>query len=623
MKKFLRLFLQRSKSVVSLLICAAFAVACDDDPEIEAPQAKLSLSRDEVTYNYHGGNIVVFVESDSDWSMEYSGGDWLGVTRSDGAIQLFAGTNTTSESRSARIVVTAGAGALAARSEVSVTQSPMSDAVFTLKGNSVHITADGSAQQLEASCTIAYDVISTADWLTVEKSASGLTFTATANDTGSVRSTEVVLKAGTGNYPAQERIEVTQYTGAFIYTLTVPEAMAGTAISAPFAGTYDLTIDWGDGSKEHVAATNIYGGVRHTYENSGVYDVKVVGSTTDIYLMLNASDDMRQCYTAIKDWGNLGVQDMQYAFYRCVNLKSLPADGCKAFSACTSFESAFSGCTGLAEISPDLLKYATRATTLKYMFNGCSSLQFVPAALLANCTAVTNIYSLFNDCDLRVVPAGLFDYPQFANVDNAGLAFAYNRKLESVPDGLFKNFKSCTDLHGMFTNCYSLRSVPADLLENCVSNTTLASFFYGCQALEEVPEGLFDACAAVSGSGIGSMFFNCSSLRKVPADLFAKMTELTSLNFVFNQCISLVELPSSIFDNNRKATSCTRTFYLDERLAGESPYTMVGDEKVHLYERVDYPDHFAKLTTNKTFTGCVALDDYEYMKANYPSWVAE
>ena len=31
-------------------------------------------------------------------------------------------------------------------------------------------------------------------------------------------------------------------------------------------------------------------------------------------------------------------------------------------------------------------------------------------------------------------------------------------------------------------------------------------------------------------------------------------------------------------------------------LTGESPYTMIDGQKVHLYERVNYPDHFTEPT---------------------------
>lgn len=46
-------------------------------------------------------------------------------------------------------------------------------------------------------------------------------------------------------------------------------------------------------------------------------------------------------------------------------------------------------------------------------------------------------------------------------------------------------------------------------------------------------------------------------------------------------------------------------------LTGESPYTMIGDKKVHLYERKNYPEHFTTPTLFiMAFKYCTGLTDY-------------
>ncbi len=49
-------------------------------------------------------------------------------------------------------------------------------------------------------------------------------------------------------------------------------------------------------------------------------------------------------------------------------------------------------------------------------------------------------------------------------------------------------------------------------------------------------------------------------------------------------------------------------------LTGESPYTMIDGQKVHLYERANYPDHFTEPTV---FWDCFydSTDMRDYIQA--------
>mgnify|MGYP007132127645 FL=1 len=53
-------------------------------------------------------------------------------------------------------------------------------------------------------------------------------------------------------------------------------------------------------------------------------------------------------------------------------------------------------------------------------------------------------------------------------------------------------------------------------------------------------------------------------------------------------------------------------------LTGESPYTMIDDQKVHLYERANYPKHFTTPTDFKyTFSSCTGLTDYAQIPSDW------
>ena len=72
-----------------------------------------------------------------------------------------------------------------------------------------------------------------------------------------------------------------------------------------------------------------------------------------------------------------------------------------------------------------------------------------------------------------------------------------------------------------------------------------------------------------------------------------------------------MEVPAGLFDNNRKVQDFSSTFDFCN-LTGESPYTLIGDIKVHLYERAGYPDYFATPTSHgRCFYQGKNLTDYD------------
>ena len=109
-------------------------------------------------------------------------------------------------------------------------------------------------------------------------------------------------------------------------------------------------------------------------------------------------------------------------------------------------------------------------------------------------------------------------------------------------------------------------------------------------------------------------FFGCLALKSIPENLFANCPEVTDISRAFEDCWALKSIPSSLFDNNRKVTSFSETFRGCTAFTGESPYTMIGDKKVHLYERVNYPDHFTEPTV---FWDCFydSTDMRDYIQA--------
>ena len=148
----------------------------------------------------------------------------------------------------------------------------------------------------------------------------------------------------------------------------------------------------------------------------------------------------------------------------------------------------------------------------------------------------------------------------------------------------------------MFLGCSALKSLPGDLFAGCPKIERFEETFAECTALESIPQTLFSAIGTTTTSiTLSACFYGCSALKSIPAGLFDTVRRISFIDYCFADCKSLT---------------------------GESPYTMVGENKVHLYERTQDTD-FPRVPTNKSahigcFAGCTGLSDY----ANIPAeWV--
>ena len=107
-------------------------------------------------------------------------------------------------------------------------------------------------------------------------------------------------------------------------------------------------------------------------------------------------------------------------------------------------------------------------------------------------------------------------------------------------------------------------------------------------------------------------FYGCLALKSIPDQLFANNTEVTNFSGTFAEGTALISIPAGLFDNNRKVSDFSYTFYGCSALTGESPYTMIGDQKVHIYERNNYLYIFSKIENRTgTFSGCNGLTDLQ------------
>lgn len=200
-------------------------------------------------------------------------------------------------------------------------------------------------------------------------------------------------------------------------------------------------------------------------------------------------------------------------------------------------------------------------------------------------------------------------------------AFMQCSALETIPANLFATCSGVTEATRVFMDCKSLREVPTRLFAACASVETFEYCFRGCTALETIGQDLFAGCSAVRY--YDGLFIDCGRLRAIPEGLFDDSPDACGFNYTFQNNTSLTAIPCGLFDHCKAITGLDFCFSRCTGLTGESPYTMHGENKVHLYERERYPDYYPTppMTAMACFMECRGLSDAAYMALNHPDWI--
>ena len=97
---------------------------------------------------------------------------------------------------------------------------------------------------------------------------------------------------------------------------------SGTTVTLALDGSVSAEIDWGDGTVETVTTPGPH---VHDYGIDGTYTVLVTGSATAYNSWYNGGG-ASECakLISVNNWGQLGLTSMEFAFYECSNLVSVP-----------------------------------------------------------------------------------------------------------------------------------------------------------------------------------------------------------------------------------------------------------------------------------------------------------
>lgn len=263
-------------------------------------------------------------------------------------------------------------------------------------------------------------------------------------------------------------------TDAFITEWTVP---AATTIVLPLdsAYSYNFIVDWGDDSDlSQVVAFNDPN-ARHSYINSGVYTVRILGTCEAWRWGWSTHPiECRQFLTKIIQWGNVHAKNFEESFAACIALSSIPA----GIPNMENFNNTFYGCESLTTLPSGLFSKCVNTTSFSNTFSHCTSLRSLPQDLFNACTAVTEFRSTFYTTGLIYIPEGLFDH--CPNAVQFVSTFASCKNLTSIPAGLFDKCENTTSFLQTFAFCDNLKTIPLNLFDKCKNAKTFISTFHNC-----------------------------------------------------------------------------------------------------------------------------------------------
>lgn len=540
--------------------------------------------------------------------------DWMLVERVDNTLVFKADENTTTESRSVEVTLTAGYGAQSISETVVVTQDGKAYVEPSRSGLSFDYR--GGTQEVSVVSNFEWTYAETSDWITVTREGDKLTVSVAAYEDPEARTAMIDLTSGTDENIATVQIAVSQ-TGVndkyLRWTFEIPQDNA--TATAIIAGEVNAEINWGDGTIETVTEAN----PTHVYDKAGTYYVEVSGKVTQL-----TSAGTKSYLTEITQWGQTGLTSLEEACSGCTMLKTIPSDTAHSFDEVTTFAYAFENCQQLQSIPEGLFDNAVKATDFTATFHSCYSISKIPEKLFHNNVEATLFYQTFWSAGspggaatgtLTEIPAGLFEtnvkaedflsvfgytairrVPEtlFQNCPNAKIMtslFDSCTELEVIPAGLFGGCPQVTSFLQVFRNCSKITSVPELLFFNNPNVTSFKNAFLGCSSLTEIPAGLFvnhpnvETCFGI--------FQKCTSLKTIPRGLFSKMTKCSDFGSAFLGCTGLESIPSDLLSYSEDISNILNIFKDCEKLR-TIPSGLF--------------DHVSAKNLSSLFEGCTALE---------------
>ena len=322
-------------------------------------------------------------------------------------------------------------------------------------------------------------------------------------------------------------------------------------INPKYAGEYNYTVDWGDGT----VSKDVNSSITHTYSKDGNYTVKISGKFPAIYLN-NDGQNRYACYDYvgnadklidIKKWGDIKWQSFKSAFAGASKLEVTASDtpnlkNVKDMSGAFAIDTNLSvfnnidywnvsNVTDMSDMFDDAMSFnqpldnwnVSNVTDMSWMFNGARS--FNQPLNNWNVSNVTNMSWMFSG-------ATSFDQPlnnwNVSNVTNMASMFSdatsFNQPLNNW------NVSNVTDMFWMFGGATSFNQPLNDW--NVSNVTDMENMFDGSSSFNQ-PLNNWNVSNVTNMS---DMFYDATSFNQ-PLDNW-NVSNVTVMNEMFSGATS-------------------------------------------------------------------------------------
>lgn len=333
---------------------------------------------------------------------------------------------------------------------------------------------------------------------------------------------------------------------AFITTWDT-SLLLGTSVTLALAGEVDATIDWGDGT---ITEVNAPGPHIHDYGTDGIYTVSVTGSVTAYNSFSNSSPNEPRKLLTVESWGDLGFEDLSFAFHGARNLTSVPNTS-KGIEGVTNMSNMFQNATSFnypigdwdTGAVTDMSWMFYRAMSFNQPIGGWDTGSVINMGLMFglaasfnqpigdwNTGAVTNMGGMFAVAKSFNQPIGDWNTAAVTNMnDMFESATSFNQPIGDW------NTAAVTNMGGMFSRATSFNQPIGDWNTEAVTN--MGAMFSEATSFNQS----IGSWNTATVSTMGAMFYRASSFNQPIGDwntgTVIKMNRMFENATSFNQPI--------------------------------------------------------------------------------------
>jgi surface protein len=280
-------------------------------------------------------------------------------------------------------------------------------------------------------------------------------------------------------------------------------------------GSYNGTIDWGDGS----TSVNSYVNRAHTYTTPGTYTITITGTLIGWSFLINPIS-VSKIYEVLQ-WGCLRLGNSGGYFYNCINLLLSNVSDILDLTGTFNLSEMFANCNNLSTIQNINSWNTSNVTNMQGMFVECYS--FNDDISGWDVSNVTDMVGMFDNTYLFNQPIGVWDT---SNVQSVSYMFLQNTVFDQ--DLSSWNVSNVTNMKGVFNSCLSFNNGGSPMISGWTTYnvTDMGDMFAG--SLFNQPIGSWDVSNVTN---MDYMFFQATTFNQPLSGW--NVSNVTDMKFMF------------------------------------------------------------------------------------------